>query len=457
MKYHQNKSKPPRKNANQKYRTLDLVELIDTRDTIHTQSEYLIEQTHLYRYIQKYQIHQEYQQNNLLNITDILFRSNLFCDHVENKLFIIDLLWSKSTQKYCIKAMNNRKWIIDLDQIREKILVPTMEYGEYLYLGSILKFVGQFTNNITIYNECLSIVNKLTYNQNIIHTIAFNKYFRPVRTLIPEKAPDFNRIIGFRQSLFSNITHDINKNIMYWKYRIIHTYQIISKNFHCSNASLKTRQIYLLNSLIEFNKLNQPGSETIPISLQDLFATLDDIRIQFNLDYINPDAYKKIYASITNLVNTIENREPDITRRATSANSPEGDITRRATSANSPENNYEANNYEANKYRTLSSEISESDILQKYDTGSDIKIKDLLDMDIINGNNEVEINYIIETCINISDMIYLNKDMITIENQELIEALLFLIEKKMIGKKNSARLNMYAKINKNQWILDLIL
>lgn len=390
-----------------------------------TNNDYNFYQSQLNQYVIDYKINQEYQKIHLGYMADILSKLNIF-DEDDNKkslhlVQMCNLIWSKDTQKACITCMNNGSWIINLHLMEQEINSKTINGYQLAYLTFIIKFAGQFTTDILLYNACLLIATKLENNRNIIHMISFNKTFRPKHTLFPEKNPTLNRIACFNPSIYT--ASNIDK-ISFYKQRILYSYKLISENNYCNNALLKARQIYLLNSLIEYNKLiTNSSKESDKINLNDLFNSLKNICRETNI--FDLTICEKNCKSMTNIIKSIHSS--------------------------------------TNSYSKTTSNVSELDIIQINEIDSDITMIELLDMDTLNGDNNTEINHIIlETSMNIADQIYnsyinkikLSKYLISEYNKELITTFIFIVENKMMTKNNYAYLNMLAKINQNNWILD---
>ena len=388
-----------------------------------TNNDYNFYQVQLNKYVIDYRIHQEYQKIHLGYMANILSKLNIF-DEDDNKkslnlVQICNLIWSKDTQKACIACMNNGSWIINLHLMEQEINSKTIKGYQLAYLTFIIKFAGQFTTDILLYNACLLIARKLENNSNIIHMISFNKTFRPKHTLFPEKNPTLNRIACFNPSIYT--APNIDK-ISYYKQRILYSYKVICENNYCNNALLKARQIYLLNSLIEYNKLiTVLSGESEKVNLNDLFDSLKNICRETNI--FDRTICEKNCKSMTNIIKSI---------------------------------------YSSTNSQMLSN-VSELDIIQMDEINSDITMIELLDMDILNGDNNTEINHIIlETSMNITDQIHnsymnkikLSKYLVSEYNKELITTFIFIVENKMMNKNNYAYLNMLAKINQNNWILD---
>lgn len=374
-------------------------------------------QLQLNKYIINFQIYSEYQKIHLDFMAEELSKLDIFnIDDNKKSLDLIlmcNLIWSPNTQKACIECMNNGSWIVNLNLIEKEINSLLINRYQLAYLTFILKFVGQFTTNFIVYNACILVVSKLADSKNIIHMITFNKTFRPKYTLFPEKNTDLNRIACFNPCPFG--TSDIT-NIKFYRQRIIFVYKLISENNYCNNALLKARQIYLLNSLIEYNKLTKEVNENINIT--DLFDTL--IYICKDMNIFDQSIYEKNSKSIMNVIKSIR------------------------TSPN-----------------TITAVMTEEDILQKNKIDPDLSMIDLLDLDMVNGDNNAEIIHILEeVSMNISDEIYnaytskFSKCAISKQNKELIEVFLFIMENNMVNKNNYAYLNMLAKINQNEWILN---
>lgn len=124
-----------------------------------------------------------------------------------NRKFISTLLWTN--RDTCISILDKNKLPIKFDLI-ERELVSRKIYSdsiEKVYLYSIIKFFGQYTNNESVYLACHRLVNPnfIVSDSNIDflemeHLFTFNKNFMPKQTLRPDKPNGCNRLIKFGSS-----------------------------------------------------------------------------------------------------------------------------------------------------------------------------------------------------------------------------------------------------------------
>jgi hypothetical protein len=400
--------------------------------------EKIFSQQNILAYIKKYQLGQHYQKCHKSLPFKILSSSDIFSPDNKFRTFartlVVDLLWSSDTQKYCIEIMNGPKWpnngifiwLNNLDLIEEELLSP-VDTTQYERLVMIFQFVAQFTTDSEIYDQCLEIAEKLR-NQRMIHLMAFNKKFKSKHTAFPEKPPGLNRIKSFNPGSFFQ---PINNHLAYWSERIVYAYFSLSKD--CNKTTKLVTYVYLLNSLVEYNKLTKNlGPDEKEIDLEKVFTTLEVILGQA-LNGPNRETYNTIYEDVSKFIISLDKKNSLV--------------------------------------------VTESDILQKPKSSQDIKLLDLIDISLFNLidknvhqndirkfdwlyenihlNNETEVRYIIsEVCNHVSDDVYNDRSKTTSSNKELIEAFVFLSEKDMISLDNYLYLIGCATENKNQWILD---
>lgn len=397
----------------------------------------IFKQDYLNNYVLKFNMFSEYQNIDSKYISEFLNTRNIFLfndqdlcfsqEFEDNLKMITCLIWSSSAQKSCIASMNDGKWKIDLIKIGDALLnVKYCKY--YVYLISILKFVGQFTTNSIYYNFCIKIIDQLENSQNLIHLIAFNKKFRPVHTLIPEKISPMNRIMSFNFAKNSNSDHQLmtkTEHVIFYENRIKYIYNNISEIKNCNVSMLKAKYIYLLNSLIEYERIkalnkgdsHDPrsnyfiGIETLinEINLKDLFRTLTDILKEIQSDQ---DNYNNICHGIFRMVRSINQNK---------INTPESDIIQK-NKINIPH----------------------------------FAIIDLLDTDSY-ADNEMEIYYIIsEIYVHVTDSDFSNYENQCQFNKELIDAFVFISDKKLISKKNFSYLKMLYALGGQNWIRNIV-
>lgn len=328
-----------------------------------------------------------------------------------------DLLWSRSTQQQCIDAMNDLTWSINLSMIKRELFEPMTNCYLYVHLILILKFIGQFTTDSNLYNGCLAILNKLDKNEDVVHMIAFNKKFRPTRSLIPPKLPGLNRITHFNPSYQ---IYSIDRNILYWENRILYVFKLIYDEIHqivhnhasLDIDSLRSKQLYLLVSVIEFTKITDPLFRYDKfIDLTYILKSLRSICKKFRVEFFDQKSFNIFRINLVKFIN-------------------ESDQV--AISTN-----------------------SESDLLEQ--TKLNINIIDLLDADI-NGDNETEIKFIIdEMCKNfivgnvveenslddteLLEIYWFILTSITITNKELADAFWYLIDNDLMSQNNLEYLN----------------
>src|SRR5271154_2486882 len=101
-------------------------------------------------------------------LTDMLVGHDLFCTDATvrflNRHFVSFLVWSCYNEIATI--FNNGRWLVNLEMMENELVNNwkfslVSSFNQALMLYSILKFIGQYTNNYTIYTRCYAIMRKI--------------------------------------------------------------------------------------------------------------------------------------------------------------------------------------------------------------------------------------------------------------------------------------------------------
>lgn len=254
------------------------------------------------RYISHNAMDQEYNNLHQECIKIMLNKFDLFNDQ-KSRIFVSWLLWNQSDT--CVNIMNKDEWKIPINSIEKEFDELKQWNNHTLFLYSIIKFIGQYTNNKELYDKCWEIILSIPINLNdvseilikpsqIIHLFAFNINFKHKN--IPKKTRGSNRLIQFvstgihghtlnvyqnkylnEQNIIastlcfkefstlpgrqeSHLLHSQNKrNPIYFLYYLISTYQLFKK------------KINIFSDLYELCIHELPSNEYILEIMRELF------------------------------------------------------------------------------------------------------------------------------------------------------------------------------------------
>ena len=362
-------------------------------------------------YIRNKNFLSEYNEIHSNCIKNIITGINLFTTNVKtrflNRFFISSLLWTH--QKYCAENLDK---CFNIKSIKSELLETTENYCPFLY--SIVKFIGQFTSEDAVHSTCVHIVQKLSGNhENIIHLFSFNKNFRPKHTLTPQKSVGFNRIIHFCSppeeilcGNYQNPYYDNYQNLRYHEWRTVNTYYELTKDIDCSDSFRKVKEIYFLNSLLEFYDYENE-CRTCEFKLSDISIFFDCIQkcLYFH-NMFDEDIHNKIMESLKKMIIGIYSSDTII-------------------------------------------EITESDILGKF---WDIDITSLFDLNDFKQNDE-EVAYIInEIRTGIPDFVHPNQNNMTKFDKKMVNAFIFMTENNLVGGINKCTIDILKESGYYDWI-----
>ncbi|XWV24839.1 putative ORFan [Tupanvirus deep ocean] len=183
----------------------------------------------------------------LLNSCDI-YDSNIVTRY-NNRKFVSFLLWT--CREYCGIALNKQLWFFPIEKMLEELLKINSVDKNTLLIYSITKFIGQHTNDKSIYDKCcltLELIPNI-FPENIMtpaqirHLFAFNPHFISTNQSLPPKINGSNRLVQF----YSCAIKDCNFYKGYYKIYSKKRY-VLSKNKLVSEPS-ETNCLYYLDSL----------------------------------------------------------------------------------------------------------------------------------------------------------------------------------------------------------------
>lgn len=148
----------------------------------------------------------DFRQVHLECIAELLNNHDIYESNMEKRLanrkFVCFLLWSSID--FCTEAMNKKRWIFSLDLMATELSEASGKAEQQILLAySILKFVGQYTDDRSIYNRCYQILDGVTTTglpispADMKHLFAFNSNFLHMRQQVPPKSRGFNRLLHF--------------------------------------------------------------------------------------------------------------------------------------------------------------------------------------------------------------------------------------------------------------------
>lgn len=243
-------------------------------------------------------------------LTNILVDHNLFCTNpivrFLNRHFVSFLVWSCYNE--IATVLNNGRWSVNLELIENELVNNwkfslVSSFNQALMLYSILKFIGQYTNNYTTYTRCYSIMRKIPDIESpyimsprqIEHLYAFNRNFCSNRKCPKtNKITGSNRLIDFHSRGYYlksriNIQHLHYKNCRYY-----HSYEML-----CNNPTTITC-LYYLHSLYYRNdaKQNNDPVKLIYDKLCNSEIEKDDIMIDAEHPKLNKNFLQKYHNKI---------------------------------------------------------------------------------------------------------------------------------------------------------------
>ncbi|XWV26086.1 putative orfan [Tupanvirus soda lake] len=191
----------------------------------------------------------------LLNNCDIYDSDS--ANRYKNRKFISFLLWS--CNEYCRMILNKQLWLCPIDRMLEELSKIKCVDKNTLLIYSIIKFIGQYTNDKYIYDKCCLLMESIQdifpeyvmTPAQIRHLFAFNPHFISTEHPLPPKINGSNRLVQFYSCAIKDSGFYIDYSKIYSKKR-----HIFSKNQLVMKKDEATC-LYYLDSLYYVTKNKQ--------------------------------------------------------------------------------------------------------------------------------------------------------------------------------------------------------
>ena len=231
-----------------------------------------------------------------------------------NREFVNFVLWS--CLDFCKIILNKNLWNYQLDLIEQELLDKNCAFDQNnLGLYSILKFIGQYTDNKNKYDKCCKIIESLPDNlpiniiepKQIRHLFAFNTNFKNDYITIPPKIIGSNRLVQFEFGATIGNTNYLKHYEKYKSNRCYHAQFMLIKNPSESVCLYYLDSLYYQtkNKFISIQKLFQDNCNDLAHS--SYIRNILEKITSYNCENSNCCAFNDLNI-VTNAYNAIENK-----------------------------------------------------------------------------------------------------------------------------------------------------